>query len=63
MKGNLKFRKYSQKIMSDNSYLSSLKNKEFLILEKLCNNSISQTEKEEFESELKQVRLEIKKLE
>ena len=49
--------------MSENSYLSSLKNKEFLILEKLCNNSISKTEKEEFEVELRKVRLEIKKLE
>jgi hypothetical protein len=49
--------------MSDNSYLSSLKNKEFLILEKLCNDSISKTEKEEFEAELKEIRLEIKKIE
>ena len=49
--------------MGDNSYLSSLKNKEFLILEKLCNNSISNNEKEEFEAELREIRLEIKKIE
>ena len=35
--------------MSDQNYLASLKNKEFLILQKLCDNSISQTEKEKFE--------------
>lgn len=49
--------------MSDNSYLSSLKNKEFLILEKLCKNSISKSEKEEYEAELRDIRLEIKKIE
>jgi hypothetical protein len=44
------------------SYLASLKNKEFRILEKLCNNSISQTDKEKFEKELEETRLEIEKL-
>jgi hypothetical protein len=44
------------------SYLASLKNKEFLILKKLCNNSISITDKEKFEKELRETRLEIKKL-
>jgi len=44
------------------SYLASLKNKEFLILKKLCDNSISQTDKERLEKELEQTRLEIKKL-
>ena len=48
--------------MNEHSYLTSLKNKEFLILEKLCNNSISQTEKEMLEKKLKETRLEIKKL-
>ena len=48
--------------MSDQNYLASLKNKEFLILRKLCDNSISQTEKEAFEKELEKVRSEIKKL-
>jgi len=48
--------------MDEHSYLASLKNKEFLILKKLCNNSISQTDKEKFEKELEQTRLEIKKL-
>jgi hypothetical protein len=44
------------------SCLASLKNKEFMILEKLCSNSISQTDKEKFEKELEETRLEIKKL-
>ena len=48
--------------MSDNSYLSSLKNKEFLILEKLCSNSISTNTKNELEEELSEIRLEIKKI-
>lgn len=48
--------------MSDNSYLSSLKNKEFLILRKLCDNSISQSEKKNMEIELEKVRIEIGKL-
>jgi len=48
--------------MDEHGYLTSLKNKEFLILEKLCNNSISQADKEEFEKELKETRLEIEKL-
>ena len=49
--------------MIENSYLSSLKNKEFLVLEKLCNNSISKDIKEKLESELREIRLEIKKIE
>ena len=49
--------------MDEHSYIASLKNKEFLILKKLCDNSISQTNKEKFEKELEQTRLEIKKLE
>ena len=48
--------------MSGNSYLSSLKNKEFLILEKLCNNSISTDTKNELEAELSEIRLEIEKI-
>jgi hypothetical protein len=48
--------------MSESNYFSSLKNKEFLILQKLCDNSVSQTEKERLEKELKETRLEIKKL-
>lgn len=48
--------------MSEQNYLASLKNKEFLILQKLCDNSISQTEKEKFEKELETVRSEIEKL-
>jgi len=48
--------------MSEYNYLSSLKNKEFLILQKLCDNSIPQHEKEKLEKELEQTRLEIEKL-
>ena len=48
--------------MSGNSYLSSLKNEEFLILEKLCSNSISTDTKNELEEELSEIRLEIKKI-
>jgi hypothetical protein len=44
------------------SYLASLKNKEFMILEKLCSNSISQIDKEKFEKQLEETRLAIKKL-
>jgi hypothetical protein len=48
--------------MDEHNYLASLKNKEFLILKKLCDNSISQIDKEKFEKELKHTRLEIEKL-
>ena len=48
--------------MSDTSYLASLKNKEFLILQKLCDDSISQDQKEKFEKELEETRQEIEKL-
>ena len=48
--------------MDENSYLASLKNNKFLILKKLCNSPISQINKEKFEKELEQTRLEIKKL-
>jgi len=48
--------------MDEHSYLASLKNREFLILKKLCNNSISQIDKEKCEKELEETRLEIKKL-
>jgi hypothetical protein len=48
--------------MGEHSYLSLLKNKEFLILQKLCDNSVSQTEKEKLEKELKETRSEIEKL-
>ena len=48
--------------MSEHSYLSSLKNKEFLILRKLCDNSISKSEKEKFENDLEDIHLAIEKL-
>ena len=48
--------------MSNPDYLASLKNKEFLILQLLCDNSISQSEKEKLEKELKDTRSEIEKL-
>ncbi|WP_179371931.1 hypothetical protein [Nitrosopumilus ureiphilus] len=49
--------------MNEFNYFASLKNKEFLILQQLCDDSISQTKKEKMEKELKEVRTEIKKLE
>ncbi len=48
--------------MTEYNYLSSLKNKEFLILEKLCSNSISTDTKNELEEELSEIRLKIKKI-
>jgi len=48
--------------MGKQDYLESLKNKEFLILEKLCENSMSQNDKEEFKKQLEETRLEIQKL-
>lgn len=48
--------------MREANYLSLLKDKEFLILQKLCNNSISQIEKDKLEKELEDTRSEIKKL-
>ncbi|HET9008987.1 MAG TPA: hypothetical protein VFN17_02575 [Nitrosarchaeum sp.] len=48
--------------MSAHDYLASLKNKEFLILRKLCDNSISPSEKEELENELEKTRSEIELL-
>ena len=48
--------------MNDNSYLSSLKNKEYLIMRKLCDNTISPLEKKNLEKELASIRLEIEKL-
>ena len=49
--------------MSGHNFLESLKNKEFLILQKLCDYSVSQIEKEKLEKESKETRSEIKKLE
>lgn len=48
--------------MTEYTYLSSLKNKEFLILEKLCDDSLSLDSKEKLQTELEEVRTEIKKL-
>ena len=48
--------------MNEPNYLASLKNKEFLILRILCDDSISSTDKKKFERELEEIRLEIKKL-
>ncbi|MEX0861377.1 hypothetical protein [Nitrosopumilus sp.] len=48
--------------MTEYSYLSSLKNKEFLILKKLCDDSLSLNSKEKLQAELEEVRTEIKKL-
>ena len=48
--------------MNGLNYLASLKNKEFFLLGKLCDESISSTDKEKLKKELKEIRLEIKKL-
>ena len=48
--------------MTEQNDFASLKNKEFLILQKLCDDSISQTKKEEFEKELEKVCSKIEKL-
>jgi len=47
---------------NDNNYLALLKNKEFLVLQKLCTNSIPQIEKNKLEDELNKIQIEIKKL-
>lgn len=49
--------------MTNFDYLSSLKNKEFFILRKLCDDSIPKNEKEKFEQELKDIRIELRKIE
>ena len=49
--------------MVESNYFSSLKNKEFRILRKLCENTISHIEREELQKELEEIRLEIKKIE
>ena len=48
--------------MNQYNYFSSLKNREFLILQKLCNDSISLIVKEKLKIELGEIRSEIKKL-
>lgn len=48
--------------MTEQNYLTSLKNKEFLILRKLCDNSLSQNAKVKLEMELQETRAEIEKL-
>ena len=48
--------------MSEPNYLSSLKDEEFSILRKLCDDSVSQIEKEKLEINLAEIRTEIKKL-
>ena len=48
--------------MTEYNYLSSLKNKEFLILQKLCDDSITLDVQEKLKTELEEIRLEIKKL-
>jgi len=48
--------------MSESRYFSSLKNKEFLIMRKLCSDSISITDKKLLEKELKELRSEIERL-
>ena len=49
--------------MIEYNYLSSLKNKEFLILQKLCDNSLTLDVQEKLKTKLEKIRLDIKKLE
>lgn len=49
--------------MTEYNYLSSLKNKEFLILQKLCDNSLTLDVQEKLKTKLEKIRLDIKKLE
>ena len=48
--------------MAKSTYLESLKNREFLLLQRLCDGSLSLDEKKNLEKELEETRLEIKKL-
>ena len=48
--------------MSDYNHLESLKDREFAILEKLSNNTVSTDEKDRLEKELEEVREEIEKI-
>ena len=51
------------KVMVEQNYFASLKNKEFLLLQKLCDDSITNDDKIKIMNELEKVRVEIKKLE
>lgn len=48
--------------MSEHDYLGSLKNKEFLLLQKLCDASLSDSEKVKFKKLLEETRREIESL-
>jgi hypothetical protein len=48
--------------MTESNYLSSLKNKEFLILKKLCDDSLNLDIQEKLKIELEEIRSEIRKL-
>jgi hypothetical protein len=48
--------------VSDYNHLESLKDREFTILEKLSNNTVSADEKDRLEKELEEVRGEIEEL-
>ena len=48
--------------MKEQSYRESLKNKEFLILEKLCDESLSHEDREKIEDQLEEIREEIERL-
>ena len=48
--------------MNNFNHMESLRNKEFLILEKLSNDSVSDSEKQILKEELRHVRSEIAKL-
>jgi hypothetical protein len=48
--------------VSDYNHLESLKDREFVILEKLSSNTVSADEKDRLEKELEEVRREIEEL-
>ena len=48
--------------MTEYNYLFSLKNKDFLILQKLCGDSLTLDVQEKLKTDLEEIRLEIKKL-
>ena len=59
-KENVKSKEISIHVVSESNYLTSLKDKEYFILRKLCSDSISPNEKRKLEKKLEEIRLEIK---
>ena len=49
--------------MAEQNHFASLRDKEFFLMRKLCDDSITSDDKTKFINELEKVRMEIKKLE